>query len=669
MDNLDQKCINTIRFLSVDAVEKAKSGHPGLPMGAAVFAYTLWDRFLKHNPRNPEWPDRDRFILSAGHGSMLLYSLLHLTGYALPLDQIKQFRQWGSRTPGHPEADCAPGVEVTTGPLGQGFSNGVGMAMAAEWLACRFNRPGHKVVDHFIYALCSDGDMEEGISSECASLAGALRLGRLIYLYDSNNISIEGNTDIAFRENVAFRFEAYGWQVLGPIDGFDMLAVEGAIKAAQAETARPSLIICKTIIGYGSPEQGTGKVHGEPLGEEGVRIAKQNLGWPLAPTFYIPDDVLKHMRKAVDRGRAAEEDWNKRMEAYAQAHPDLAAALKSYLSGELPPDWDKGVDASLYPPGSKPTATRNASGKAINVLAQNIPNLFGGAADLAPSTKTIITDAGDFQPTDYCGHNLHFGVREHCMGGTANGMARHGGVIPYTGTFLIFSDYMRPPMRLAAMMGVRVIYVFTHDSIGLGEDGPTHQPIEQLMGLRAVPNLTVIRPADATETVEAWKAALQRAEGPTALVLTRQELPVFDRTKYAPAEGLQRGAYVLWESGDGAPEVIIIGTGSEVHIALEAGGKLAQEGVRTRVVSLPSWGIFDQQPAEYRESVLPPAVRARVAIEAGAKLGWEHYVGLEGAVIGLDHFGASSPYKAIYEHFAITSQAVIEAAKRLLGRG
>jgi len=667
MDRLDEKCINTIRFLSVDAVEKAKSGHPGMPMGAAVMAYTLWDRFMKFNPRNPLWPNRDHFILSAGHASMLLYSLLHLTGYDLSLDQIKQFRQWGSCTPGHPECDCAPGVEVTTGPLGQGFSNGVGMAMAAQWLACRFNRPGHQVIDHFVYAFCSDGDMEEGISSECASLAGTLGLGKLIYFYDDNNISIEGSTDMAFRESVPSRFEAYGWQVIGPLDGFDMIAVEAAIKEAQAEPARPSLIVCRTIIGYGSPEQATGKVHGEPLGEEGVRITKQNLGWPLEPTFYIPDDVLEHMRKALDRGQKAEDEWHERMAAYAQAYPDLAAELKSFLSGELPQGWDKGVDGSLYPPGSKPTATRNASGKVLNVLAQNIPNLFGGSADLAPSTKTLITGGGDFQPTDHCGRNLHFGVREHCMGGTANGMARHGGVVPYTGTFLIFSDYMRPPMRLAAMMGLRVIYVFTHDSIGLGEDGPTHQPIEQLMGLRAVPNLRVIRPADATETVEAWKAAVQRKDGPTALVLTRQDLPVLDRTKYAPADGLQRGAYVLWEAAKGTPEVIIIGTGSEVHIALEAGEKLGAEGVRARVVSMPSWAMFDRQPAEYRESVLPPAVRARVAVEAGAKLGWEHYVGLEGAVVGLDHFGASAPYKTIYEHFGITPQAVIDAAKRVLG--
>jgi transketolase len=667
MDKLDELCINTIRFLAVDAVEKAKSGHPGAPMGTATVAYTLWDRFLKFNPRNPDWHDRDRFILSAGHASMLLYALLYLTGYDLSLDQIKQFRQWGSQTPGHPEADCAPGVEVTTGPLGQGFSNGVGMAIAERWLACRYNRPGHEIVNHHTYALCSDGDMEEGVSSEAASLAGTLRLGKLIYFYDDNEISIEGPTDIAFRENVPFRFEAYGWQVIGPVDGFDMIALQAAIKEAQAEQDRPSLIVCKTIIGYGSPQQATAQAHGEPLGAEGVRVAKENLGWPQEPTFYVPDEALAHMRKAVDRGQQAEDEWRKRWEAYAKAYPELAAELEAAWRGDLPANWDEGLD-NLFPPGTEPMATRSASGKVINIVAKHIPNLIGGSADLAPSTKTEIAGGGHFEPEDHCGRNLHFGVREHGMGGTANGMARHGGVIPYAASFLIFSDYMRPPMRLAAMMGVRVIYVFTHDSIGLGEDGPTHQPVEQLMGLRAVPHMTVIRPADATETVEAWKAALQHREGPTALALTRQNLPVLDRTKYAPASGAQRGGYVLWQAGDGAPEVIIIGTGSEVHIALEAGEKLAQEGIKARVVSMPSWSIFDRQPAEYRDEVLPSAIRARVAVEAGAKLGWEHYVGLDGAVVGLERFGASAPYKAIYEHLGITAQAVIDEAKRLLHR-
>ena len=686
MDNLDKQCINTIRFLAVDAVEKADSGHPGAPMGTATIAYTLWDRFLRFNPRNPEWPERDRFILSAGHASMLLYALLHLTGYDVSLEDLKQFRQWESKTPGHPEYGCAPGVEVTTGPLGQGFANGVGMAVAEHWLACRFNQPGHEVVNHHIYALCSDGDLEEGISSEAASFAGTMGLGKLIYFYDDNNISIEGDTDITFRENVAARFEAYGWQVLGPIDGFDMVAIEAAIKAAQADTLRPSLIVCRTIIGYGSPQQGTGKVHGEPLGEDGVRAAKETLGWPQEPTFYVPDEVLAHMRKAIDRGEAAEKEWRARMEAYARAYPELAAQLEAQRRGDLPPGWDQGLDG-LFPPGTAPVATRSASSKVLNALAEHVHALMGGSADLAPSTKTLIDGAGDFGPEDHSGRNMHFGVREHGMGSIANGMARHGGVIPYTATFLIFSDYMRPPMRLAAMMGAHVIYVFTHDSIGLGEDGPTHQPIEQLMSLRAVPNLTVIRPADATETVEAWKAAVQRRDGPTALVFTRQNLPVLDRTKYAPADGVQRGAYVLWRceglspNGDcplpggysprrdsPRPDVILIGTGSEVHIALEAGEKLAADGVNVRVVSLPSWELFDQQPADYRESVLPAAARARVSVEAGARVGWEHYVGLEGIAIGLDHFGASAPYKTLYEHFGITADAVVEAANGLLKR-
>jgi transketolase len=667
VNNLDKQCINAIRFLAVDAVEKADSGHPGAPMGTATIAYTLWDRFLRFNPRNPDWPDRDRFILSAGHASMLLYALLHLTGYDVSLEDLKQFRQWESKTPGHPEYGCAPGVEVTTGPLGQGFANGVGMAVAEHWLACRFNQPGHEVVNHCIYALCSDGDLEEGVASEAASFAGTMGLGKLIYFYDDNNISIEGDTAITFRENVAARFEAYGWQVLGPIDGFDMVAIEAAIKAAQADTLRPSLIVCRTIIGYGSPQQGTGKVHGEPLGEDGVRAAKQTLGWPQEPTFYLPDEVLAHMRKAIDRGEATEKEWRARMEAYTQAYPELAAQLEVQRRGDLPPGWDQGLDG-LFPPGTAPVATRSASSKVLNALAEHVHALMGGSADLAPSTKTLIDGAGDFGPEDHSGRNLHFGVREHGMGSIANGMARHGGVIPYTATFLIFSDYMRPPMRLAAMMGAHVIYIFTHDSIGLGEDGPTHQPIEQLMSLRVVPNLTVIRPADATETVEAWKAAVRRRDGPTALVFTRQNLPVLDRAKYAPADGVQRGGYVLWQGSKGQPDVILIGTGSEVHIALAAGEKLAADGVNVRVVSLPSWELFDQQPADYRESVLPAAVRARVSVEAGAKVGWEHYLGLEGIAIGLDHFGASAPYKTIYEHFGVTADAAVEAAQGLLNR-
>lgn len=665
---LDQLSINTIRFLAVDAVQKARSGHPGTPMGAATIAYTLWDRFLKHNPTNPTWPDRDRFVLSAGHASMLLYALLHLTGYDLPLDELKQFRQWGSKTPGHPEYRETPGVEVTTGPLGQGFANAVGMAIAERWLADHYNRPGHEIVNHDTYVLASDGDMQEGVSSEAASLAGTLRLGKLICLYDDNEIQIEGDTDVVFSENVARRFEAYGWQVIGPIDGFDMAAVEVAIRQAQADTERPSLIICKTIIGYGSPAQATAKVHGEPLGEENVRAAKETLGWPQEPTFYVPDDVLAHMRQAVERGQAMEQEWERRMEAYAQVYPEEAAQLQAQLRGELPNGWDEDL-ADLFPPGTAPMATRNASGQVLNALAQRVHALTGGSADLAPSTKTILLGYGDFGWDEYCGHNMHFGVREHAMGAIAGGMALHGGVIPYTATFLTFSDYMRPPMRLAALMGIRVIYVFTHDSIGLGEDGPTHQPIEHLMNLRAVPNLTVIRPADATETAEAWRAALLNADGPTALIFTRQKLPVLDRTELPSAENLQRGGYVLWQSADGTPDVILIGTGSEVHIALEAGKKLADEGVGVRVVSLPSWELFDRQPADYRESVLPPAVRARVAVEAGIKLGWEHYVGLDGVVVGMESFGASAPGDVLYEKFGITAENVAAQAHRLLKEG
>lgn len=665
---IDQQCVNTIRFLAVDAVQKAQSGHPGTPMGAATLGYVLWDRFLKHNPRNPAWPDRDRFVLSAGHASMLLYALLHLTGYDLPLEELQNFRQWGSKTPGHPEYGVTPGVEVTTGPLGQGFANGVGMAIAERWLAGHYNKPGHDIISHHTYAIVSDGDMQEGVTNEAASLAGTLRLGKLIYLYDDNDIQIEGSTDLVFSENVARRFQAYGWQVVGPIDGHSPLAIETAIRHAQAEVGRPSLIICKTVIGYGSPAQATAKVHGEPLGEEAARAAKETLGWPQEPTFYIPDDVLRFMRQALERGQAMERAWEQRMEAYAREYPELAAQLQSQLRGELPAGWDKNL-SDLFSPDSPPTATRAASGKVLNAAAQRIYALTGGSADLAPSTKTILIGYGDFGWHRHCGHNMHFGVREHAMGAIANGMALHGGVIPYTATFLTFSDYMRPPVRLAALMGIQVIYIFTHDSIGLGEDGPTHQPVEHLMSLRGVPNLTVIRPSDATETVEAWRAALLNRDGPTVLVFTRQELPILDRSYYHSAEGLQRGGYVLWQSADGTPDVVLIGTGSETHIALEAGDQLAAEGVKVRVVSLPSWELFDNQPPDYRESVLPSAVKTRVAVEAGIKLGWEHYVGLEGAVIGMQRFGASAPASVLYEEFGITAESVLAEAKALLARG
>jgi transketolase len=662
---IDDQSVNTIRFLAVDAVQKANSGHPGTPMGAATMAYVLWDRFLKHNPQNPHWPDRDRFVLSPGHASMLLYALLHLTGYDLSLDELKNFRQWGSKTPGHPEFAETPGVEVTTGPLGQGFAHGVGMAVAERWLAEHYNQPDQDVIDHYTYAIVSDGDMQEGVTSEAASLAGTLKLSKLIYLYDDNDIQIEGATEITFSENVANRFEAYGWQVIGPIDGHDIEAIDAAIHEAQSDNERPSLIICKTVIGFGSPQQATAKVHGEPLGEEGVRAAKQALGWPLEQDFHVPSEVREKMGAAVERGSTTESEWRAKMEAYRQKYPELAGQLENQILGLLPEGWDEGLQ-DLFPQGTSPMATRNASGEVINLLVDRLHALTGGSADLAPSTKTLLTGYGDFGWHEYSGHNMHFGVREHAMGAVAGGMALHGGLIPYTATFLTFSDYMRPPMRLAALMGLRVIYIFTHDSIGLGEDGPTHQPIEHLMGLRTVPNLTVIRPADATETAQAWRAALSNVKGPTALIFTRQKLPVLDRSEFTSAEGVQKGGYVLWESSNGTPEAILIGTGSETHIALDAGMQLADEGVKVRVVSLPSWELFDRQPEDYRASVLPPEVIIRVAVEAGRSLGWEHYVGLYGAVIGMDRFGASAPAELLYKKFGITADNVAAQARGLL---
>ncbi len=661
---IDELCINTIRFLAVDAVQKANSGHPGMPMGAAPVAYVLWDRVLKHNPSDPRWPDRDRFILSAGHASAMLYALLHLTGYDLPLDEIRQFRQWGSKTPGHPEYGLAPGVEATTGPLGQGFANGVGMAMAERWLAQHYNQPGYEIINHCTYAIVSDGDLEEGVASEAASLAGTLRLGKLIYLYDDNGISIEGDTDIAFTENVAQRFQAYGWQVIDSIDGTDTAAIDRAIRIAQEDSNRPSLIICHTIIGYGSPNKaGTASCHGEPLGEEEVRLAKENLGWPYPEPFTIPPEVLAYFRQAPERGREQQAQWQARLEAYRDAYPDEARRLEEDLSGELPEGWEHDL-SDLFQNEDKPIATREASGQIMNTISQKVHSLAGGSADLAPSTKTILKNQGHYGFEDYRGHNLHFGVREHAMGAIANGMSLHGGIIPYTATFLIFYDYMRPPVRLAALMGIRVVYIFTHDSIGLGEDGPTHQPIEQITGLRSVPNLVTIRPADATETAEAWKVALERRHGPTALILSRQKLPVLDRKILAPASGVQRGGYVLWETTS-SPDVILIGTGSEVHIALEAGKLLQDKGMAARVISLPSWELFDAQPVEYRNAVLPPNLRARISIEAGVPLGWERYTGLDGVAIGLSRFGASAPSQVIYEKLGLTAQRVVDEALRL----
>ncbi|MFC1949372.1 transketolase [Chloroflexota bacterium] len=661
----EELCVNTIRFLAVDMVQKANSGHPGAPLGAAPMAYTLWNRFLKHNPTDPKWPDRDRFVLSAGHASAMLYALFHLTGYDLSLDDIKQFRQWESKTPGHPEYGLVPGVEVTTGPLGQGFANGVGMALAEKWLAERYNRPENKIIDHYTYAIVSDGDLQEGVASEAASLAGTLRLGKLIYLYDDNDISIEGSTDITFTEDVVQRFQSYGWQVVGPVDGMDISAVDSAIRTAQSETVKPSLIICRTTIGYGSPNKAnTASCHGEPLGEEEVRLTKENLQWPYSEPFMIPEDVLAHFRQAVGQGKKQQQEWQTRLDDYRKAYPDEARQLEQDLSGDLPDGWDEGLD-SLFQNTEKPVATRSASGDIMNVIAPRVHALIGGSADLGPSNNTTLKDCGSYGIEDYCGRNLHFGIREHAMGAIANGMALHGGAIPYAGTFFIFSDYMRPPIRLAALMGIRVIYVFTHDSIGVGEDGPTHEPIEQLMGLRTVPGLVTIRPADATETVEAWRIAMERRNGPTALVLSRQNLPVLDRKELAPASGLRRGAYVLQDVA-ASPDVIIIGTGSEVSIALDAGKLLAEKGIKARIVSMPSWELFEAQPADYHNAVLPPDTRARISIEAGVVLGWERYVGLDGAAIGLSRFGASAPGSVLYEKLGITAQHVVEEALRLV---
>ena len=664
---LDELCVKTIRMLSIDGVEKANSGHPGMPMGAAAMAYILWDRFLRHHPLNPDWPDRDRFVLSAGHGSMLLYSLLHLTGYDLSLEEIKNFRQWGSQTPGHPEYGLAPGVETTTGPLGQGFANAVGMAIAERYLAAHFNRPGHVIVDHYTYTIVGDGDLMEGVCQEAASLAGHLGLGKLICLYDDNRISIEGGTDLAFTENRTARFEAYGWHIQQVEDGNHMEAVEAAIVAARKETARPSFIAARTHIGYGSPnKQDKAVAHGEPLGVEEIRLTKENLGWPLEPPFLVPDEVVGHVRKAINRGQAQETEWQDHLSAYERSHPEMAKEWHRWMNEDLPADWES--DIPFFPSDSKGIATRAASGTVLNGVAQRLPNLLGGSADLAPSNKTDIKGEKSFQMGVYEGRNLHFGVREHAMGSILNGMALHGGLIPYGGTFLVFSDYMRPAIRLAALMGLKVIYVFTHDSIGLGEDGPTHQPIEQLSSLRAIPNLTVIRPCDANETAEAWRHAITSQGGPVALALSRQGLPTLDRTSFGSATGLSRGAYVLQDTRDGSPDVILIATGSEVAIALDAYEKLEEKGVNVRVVSMPSWELFDKQPEDYQRQVLPPEVKLRIAIEAGTTQGWHRYVGDRGEVIGIGRFGTSAPYKVIYEKFGITPDQITAKALALIGR-
>ncbi len=663
MTDLEQRAINTIRTLAIDAIQKANSGHPGLPLGAAPMAYVLWTRFLKHNPRDPKWPDRDRFVLSAGHGSMLLYALLYLTGYDVTLDDIKQFRQWGSITPGHPEAKLTPGVETTTGPLGQGFATGVGMAIAERYLAAHFNTPEHTVVDHYTYAIVSDGDLMEGVAAEAASLAGHLKLGKLIYLYDDNQISLDGPTAMAFTEDVGKRFEAYGWQVLRVADGNDLDAIEAAIRTARADTERPSLIMVRTVIGYGSPNKaGTAEVHGAPLGEEEVRLTKQNLGWPVEPPFLVPDDVLTHFRQAVERGQAAQAAWQRAFESWKAAQPALANEWAHMMSNTLPAGWD--ADLPVFQPGTA-VATRNASGKVLNALAPHLPGLIGGAADLDSSTKTYLNLSGDFQAGQYGNRNLRFGVREHAMGAIVNGMAAHGGLIPYSATFLVFSDYMRPAIRVAALSEFAPIFVFSHDSIGLGEDGPTHQPVEQIMSLRLIPRLEVFRPADANETAAAWRCAIENRDHPTVIALTRQNVPVLDPA-WGVAEGVARGAYVLSEAPEGRVDVLLIATGSEVHLALEAQKLLAAEGIGARVISMPCWERFARQPQEYRDSVLPPHVKARVAIEAGVSTGWQKWVGSEGEIIGVDRFGASAPYKVIYEQFGLTAGQIAERARALV---
>jgi len=662
---VDELCVNTIRMLAVDCVEKANSGHPGMPMGSAPLAYALWTRFLHHNPKNTAWPDRDRFVLSAGHGSTLLYSLLHLTGYDLPLEELQNFRQWGSKTPGHPESDLVPGVETTTGPLGQGFANGVGMAIAERFLAAHFNRPGYEIVNHYTYGIVSDGDLMEGVSHEAASLAGHLKLGKLIYLYDDNHISIEGSTDLAFTENRLARFRAYDWHVEQVDDGNSIEAIEKAIREAQGKQDQPSLIAVRTHIGYGSPnKQDSPSAHGEPLGAEETRLTKENLGWPLEPQFFIPDEALQQFRGAIEKGERWEKEWRDRFRSYEKAHPDLALEWDRWFNNEISNETDKGIPT--FPADSKGMATRVASGTVLNAIASTLPNLIGGSADLAPSNKTFIDGAEAFQGGTYQGRNFHFGVREHGMGSILNGMALHGGLIPYGGTFLVFSDYMRPPIRLAAMMGLRVIYIFTHDSIGLGEDGPTHQPIEQLIALRAIPNLTVIRPCDANETAQAWRSALKIKNSPVALVLSRQNVPTLDRQEFASADGLHRGAYIIKDPKDKKPDVILIASGSEVQIGLDASSILEGKGISARVVSMPSWELFDSQPEEYTNEVLPPDIEVRVTIEAGVTQGWHRYLGNRDGAIGIDHFGASAPSTILYEKFGITVERVVERVLGLL---
>ncbi len=676
---LDGRCVNALRFLSIDAIERANSGHPGLPLGAAPMAYALWSRHLRYDPADPAWTDRDRFVLSAGHGSALLYSLLHLFGYNLPLAELERFRQWGSRTPGHPESGLTPGVEVTTGPLGQGIANAVGLAIAERHLAAVFNRPAHSIVDHRTFALVGDGDLMEGVSYEAAALAGRLRLNRLIVLYDSNDICLAGSTSLSTSEDVAGRFRASGWRVERVADGNDLEALDRALAIAKAEDDRPTLIEVKTVIGYGAPtKQNTHGAHGSPLGAEETSKAKAALGWPETPPFYVPDDVRAHAASLARRAASAHAEWTRSFAAYRGAFADLAAEFLRRTSGELPPAWETVLPT--FGPDVKGLATRKASEVVLQAVSSVLPELIGGSADLNPSTLTALRGAGDFESdpalagaqgsvgpsASYAGRNLHFGVREHAMGAIANGMARHGGLIPYTATFLAFADYMRAPIRLAALSHDPTVFVFTHDSIGVGEDGPTHQPVEQLMSLRLIPDLVVLRPADANETAQAWRAALERRDGPTVLVLTRQNLPTLDRPETGAAD-VRRGAYVLWDSAP-SPEVILVATGSEVSLAMSAAKALASGGVRVRVVSMPSWELFERESDAYRDSVLPSVVSARVSVEAGRTLGWERYVGDRGMALGVDRFGASAPAGEIFEKLGLTVDAVVDAARRVVGR-
>ena len=662
--DLHTRSIDTLRFLAADAVQKANSGHPGLPMGAAAMAYVLWTRHLRFDPKDPSWPARDRFILSAGHGSMLLYSLAHLTGFDLPMDELKRFRQWGSRTPGHPERDLAAGVETTTGPLGQGFSNAIGLAIAADHLAAIYNEPEFPLFDQRIYAIVSDGDLMEGIASEAASLAGHLSLGRIVFLYDDNHISIDGSTDLAFTEDRAARFGAYGWHVQTVGDGNDLEAVDRALTAAKQDP-RPSIIAARTIIGYGLPtKQGTEAAHGEPPGEDELRGAKEHLGWPLEPTFLVPDDVRAHFEAAGRRGADLHRAWEGLMGRYRDRYPERGGELDRRFRADLPDDFEAAIPT--FPADPKGKATRASSGIVLNALAQRMPELFGGSADLTTSNQTQLKGGPDFSREHREGRYLHFGVREHGMGGILSGLALHGGIVPFGGTFLVFSDFMRPAIRLASIMRLKVVYVFSHDSIGLGEDGPTHQPIEHLAALRAIPHLTVLRPGDANETAQAWAVAVGRPDGPTALALTRQAVPTLDRSRFASAEGVRRGAYILADYGD-RPDVILMASGSEVEIIVAAGERLAAEGLSVRLVSFPSWELFERQPQSYRDEVLPPSCPRRIAVEAGVRQGWERWIGTEGVFIGLDGFGASAPYKEIYQHRGLTPEHVLEAVHHLVG--